>query len=101
RYSNISDHDLDIRTRHFKRIQPNSGLCYLTGFLKTHKIKIQRECIHQSLLWIDGLDQVLRKHTLEHREYESPPHNSAWHMDGHHKLINWGIVMHGFVDGFD
>jgi hypothetical protein len=23
-----------------------------------------------------------------------------WHLDGHHKLIRWGIVIHGFVDGY-
>ncbi|KAF8871940.1 hypothetical protein CPB84DRAFT_1691779, partial [Gymnopilus junonius] len=26
--------------------------------------------------------------------------NALWHLDGHHKLIWWGIVLHGFVDGF-
>ncbi|KAI6006192.1 hypothetical protein F5J12DRAFT_721182, partial [Pisolithus orientalis] len=26
--------------------------------------------------------------------------NALWHMDGHHKLIQWGIVIHGFIDGF-
>ncbi|ESK81644.1 hypothetical protein Moror_3251 [Moniliophthora roreri MCA 2997] len=23
-----------------------------------------------------------------------------WHLDGHHKLIRWGIVIHGIIDGF-
>ncbi|KAL4063011.1 hypothetical protein V8B97DRAFT_1843938, partial [Scleroderma yunnanense] len=23
-----------------------------------------------------------------------------WHIDGHHKLIWWGIVIHAFIDGF-
>ncbi|KAJ7727444.1 hypothetical protein DFH07DRAFT_896240, partial [Mycena maculata] len=41
RYSNISDRDLDILTRQFKRLKPNSGLRYLIGFLRTHGVKIQ------------------------------------------------------------
>ncbi|KAJ7883186.1 hypothetical protein B0H14DRAFT_2303691, partial [Mycena olivaceomarginata] len=62
---------------------------------------LQKERVRQSLLRIDGLGRVLRKHTLERREYESPRPNSTWHMDGHHKLIKWGIVIHGVVDGYD
>ncbi|KZT03415.1 uncharacterized protein LAESUDRAFT_659772, partial [Laetiporus sulphureus 93-53] len=26
--------------------------------------------------------------------------NALWHCDGHHKLIHWEIVIHGFIDGF-
>ena len=24
----------------------------------------------------------------------------VWHIDSHHKLIRWGIVIHGMIDGF-
>lgn len=101
RYANLSDHDLDILTKRFKSCKPNSGLRYLIGFLKTHGIKVQRERVRKSLLRIDGLGPILRQHTLNRREYESPRPNSVWHMDGHHKLIKWGIVIHGVVDGYD
>ena len=26
--------------------------------------------------------------------------NSLWHIDGHHSLIRWRIVVHGDIDGF-
>ena len=26
--------------------------------------------------------------------------NSLWHIDGHHKLIKWRIVIHGGIDGY-
>ena len=26
--------------------------------------------------------------------------NSVWHIDGHHKLIRWGLVTHGGIDGY-
>ena len=29
-----------------------------------------------------------------------PGPNSLWHVDGHHKLIRWKIVIHGGIDGF-
>lgn len=26
--------------------------------------------------------------------------NALWHIDGHHKLIRWGFVVHGIIDGY-
>lgn len=34
RYSKISENDLGILTKHFKRVKPSSGLRYLIGFLQ-------------------------------------------------------------------
>ncbi|EJT52314.1 hypothetical protein A1Q1_04525 [Trichosporon asahii var. asahii CBS 2479] len=34
------------------------------------------------------------------RVYRVPWINSLWHIDGHHKLNPWKIVIHGGVDGF-
>ncbi|KAJ7722311.1 hypothetical protein B0H16DRAFT_1227687, partial [Mycena metata] len=42
RFTGLSDHDLDILTRQFKRDRPKAGLRYLIGFLKTHGIKVQK-----------------------------------------------------------
>ncbi|KAK7000661.1 hypothetical protein R3P38DRAFT_3616554 [Favolaschia claudopus] len=90
RYSDISDHDLDILTRRFKRLKPSSGLRYLIGFLRTHGLKVQKERVRKSLCRIDGLGQVLRKHAIARRDYYAPRPNAVWHMDGHHKMIRWG-----------
>ncbi|KAF7339237.1 Integrase catalytic domain-containing protein [Mycena venus] len=101
RYLQISDADLDILTKKFKQGKPDSGLRYLISFLRTHGVKVQKERVRQSLRRVDRLGQVLRRHMITRRQYFSPRPNSVWHMDGHHKLIKWGIVIHGFVDGFD
>ncbi|KAF8800927.1 hypothetical protein BYT27DRAFT_7042469, partial [Phlegmacium glaucopus] len=37
---------------------------------------------------------------LERRSYQVPRPNALWHIDGHHKLIAWGIVIHGVADGY-
>ena len=34
------------------------------------------------------------------RVYSVPFYNSVWHLDGHHKLIRWKIVIDGGIDGF-
>ncbi|KAK7030025.1 Integrase catalytic domain-containing protein [Favolaschia claudopus] len=101
RFTDISDNDLDILTKQFKRDRPKSGLRYLIGFLRTHGVKVQQLRVRKSLLRVDGLGRVLRKQKIVRRTYESTRPNSVWHMDGHHKLINWGIVIHGIIDGYD
>ena len=37
---------------------------------------------------------------VSHRIYQVPWPNSVWHLDGHHALIHWKIVIHGCIDGF-
>lgn len=34
-----------------------------------------------------------------HQDYFVERPNALWHIDGHHKLILWGIVIHGVADG--
>ncbi|KAH0834140.1 hypothetical protein J3R83DRAFT_11443, partial [Lanmaoa asiatica] len=49
---------------------------------------------------IDPLGRVIRHQTaIQRRVYKSPRSNYVWHIDGHHKLICWGIVIHGMIDG--
>ncbi len=101
RFTALTDHDLDILTHHFKREKPKGGLRYLIGFLKTHGVKVQKRRVRLSLIRVDPLGHVLRRHVIERRDYQSARPNSTWHMDGHHKLIKWGIVIHGIIDGYD
>ena len=37
---------------------------------------------------------------ISRRVYHVPWLNSLWHLDGHHSLIRWGLVIHGCIDGF-
>lgn len=37
---------------------------------------------------------------VSRRQYSVPWPNSLWHLDGHHSLIRWGLVIHGYIDGF-
>ncbi|KAJ6487516.1 hypothetical protein DFH09DRAFT_807270, partial [Mycena vulgaris] len=63
-------------------------------------LKIQRRRVRGSMKRIDHLGSVLRNHRAVDRQKYSVPHsNYLWHLDGHHKLIRWGIVIHGVVDG--
>jgi len=100
-YSTISDADLDIFVRTFKIQKPESGLRYLIAFLRSHGIRVQRRRVISSARRVDGLGRTLRERkTIKRRTYHVKRPNALWHLDGHHKLIRWGIVIHGFIDGF-
>lgn len=38
--------------------------------------------------------------TIRRRVYHVDGPNSLWHVDGHHKLIRWHMVIHGGIDGY-
>jgi hypothetical protein len=100
-YSAISDADLDDLVRTFKIQKPESGLRYIVSFLRNHGLRVQRSRVRSSLNRVDGLGRVLRnRRAIRRRTYQVKRPNAIWHVDGHHKLIRWGIVIHGFIDGF-
>lgn len=101
-HSFISDTDLDELITAYKELHPKSGIRYILGFLSQLGLHVQRIRVRDSLRRIDGLGQALRNHAaINRRVYVVPFPNYLWHIDGHHKLIRWGIVIHGGADGFD
>jgi hypothetical protein len=100
-YSKISQNLLDHLCRLYKDRKPNSGYRYILGWLKSHNIKVTKQAVLDSLKRIDAVGQALRRYgTVVRQPYSVPRSNYLWHMDGHHKLIAWGIVLHGIIDGF-
>lgn len=100
-YSKLSGADLDILTKRFKTMKPESGLRYLIGFLRRHGLRIQNRRVRASMKRVDQLGKTLRsQRSIRRRTYHVKRPNSLWHLDGHHKLIRWGIVIHGFIDGY-
>jgi hypothetical protein len=101
RFSDITDHEIDTLIREFRKTRPKSGIRYAIGFFKSHGIRIPKRRVKGSLKRVSPVAQHLRtRGPIMRREYTSARPNACWHMDGHHKLILWGIVIHGFVDGY-
>ncbi|KIK29085.1 hypothetical protein PISMIDRAFT_89933 [Pisolithus microcarpus 441] len=97
----ITDGELDLLINYFCHLKPQSGVRYLAGSLSRHGLRIQRHRISSSLQRVDPLGRVLHKQATIHRcHYRVSRPNALWHMDGHHKLIHWGIVIHGIIDGY-
>ncbi|KAG6835622.1 hypothetical protein H0H93_016422 [Arthromyces matolae] len=101
RFSDLSDHDLDQHVKEFRVQRPESGRRYLVGALRRSGLRIQHQRVVSSLNRVDRLGKVLRwRKKISRRQYHVARPNALWHIDGHHKLILWGIVIHGVVDGY-
>lgn len=101
-YSAITDDNLDQLVRQYKERHPCTGIRYLQGFLLQNRLRVQRHRLIASIARVDGVNKELRKDTtIKRREYQSARPGALWHLDGHHKLIMWGIVIHGIIDGYD
>ena len=102
-FTEMSDENLDQIIKGYLDSHPNSGIRYLTGHLHTQGFCIQRSCLEQSTKRLDCLGQILRQRTTAKkpwRQYHVSRPNTLWHIDGHHKLILWGIIIHGVIDGY-
>ena len=50
---------------------------------------------------IDLVGTALRWNQVVYsRKYSVPRPNALWHIDGHHKLIHWRLVLHACKDGY-
>lgn len=101
-YSPISDEELEEHLRHFRLEYPRSGYRYFTGYLrsKPRHLRVQRERIRAAIRRVDGVGAILRaRDPIIRKSYENPRPNAVWHVDGHLKAAEWGITVHGFIDG--
>jgi hypothetical protein len=103
-FDEISNDELDDLVRNYHQENPAGGRSYIIGCLRaTHSLRIQRQRVIDSINRIDQLGQGMRPRVGKERQprnYTVPRPNALWHIDGHHKLIAWGIVLHGVADGY-
>lgn len=101
RYSSISDDQLADILGNMLLLQPNIGENSISGALRAQGIIVQRYRVRETLLAVDpdGI-QSRRRRILRRREYHVPRSNALWHVDSHHKLIRWRMVVHGGIDGY-
>ena len=101
RFTDIDDSTLDDVISSITHNFPNIGISMLTGHLNASDIYVSRRRIRNSLVRLSPLSVLLRSlTTVSRRRYTVPAPNSLWHIDGHHSLIRWRMVIHGGIDGF-
>ena len=101
KYSEISDDELDSYLIQIQKENPNCGQQLLHGYLKAKGILVQRYRLRESVARTDPLRRHIRWHqVVSRRTYSVKKSNSLWHIDGHHSLIRWRMVVHGGIDGY-
>lgn len=97
----ISDSELDSLVKSIQEEFPNAGLVIVQGRLQSMGFQVQRARIRQSVARNDPIRQNFHWHqVLSRTSYSVPCPNALWHIDGHHCLIRWRLVIHGGIDGF-
>lgn len=103
-YTPIPDHELDAIISEFLASHPQAGRRFAMGHLRGNcQIHIPYRRLIASLSRVNKVRNELRKQATaqkSHPVYQVKRPHALWHIDGHHKLITWGIVIHGMVDGF-
>ena len=75
----------------------------MKGYLLAKNHRVQWERVRLFLWKIDAegmLRRSLHLNIIQRRKYSVPGPLALWHIDGYHKLIRWGFVVHGGIDGF-
>ena len=101
KYTSISDAELEAVVRDIKAKHPNDGEVMMQAHLLSCGIYVKRAQLRQAIHHVDPLNVALRRlKTVQRRQYMVKGPNAIWHIDGHHKLIRWRMVIHGGVDGY-
>ncbi|CAB4012840.1 hypothetical protein AC249_AIPGENE23002 [Paramuricea clavata] len=102
-YTMLSDEQLDEQISDILKVFPNCGYRRMRGFLTARGLHIQWRRIEDSMKRVcpEGiLMRCLQFNVLKRRIYNVRSPLSLWHIDGNHKLIRWGFVIHGCIDGY-
>ena len=103
KYDEISNEALDLIVSEVLHDFPNCGIRRMKGFLLGQGIRVQWSRVRSSLWRTDPSGILLQTSQLSivnRCHYSVPGPRSLWHLDGNHKLIRWGFVIHGHVDGY-
>lgn len=101
-FSKLSDDELDqIVGDYLIQHGATSGQVYIAEYLRSLGFRVQRRRERKCIARLDPQNSALRWGILvSRRVYQVPWPNSLWHLDGHHSLIRWKLVIHGCIDGF-
>ncbi|EKD05022.1 hypothetical protein A1Q2_00671 [Trichosporon asahii var. asahii CBS 8904] len=101
-FSEITQEELDRAViAAYLRGSGDQGYRAIHTYLELEGIKVTRDQVQATCRRLNPngtWDRWIRARLR--RVYRVPWINSLWHIDGHHKLNPWKIVIHGGVDGF-
>ncbi|TRY85628.1 hypothetical protein DNTS_008764 [Danionella cerebrum] len=101
RMSAVDDGELETVIRRLHSHYPNSGSEMMRALLLAEGMRVSRIRVREMLVCINPSAAARRwSSTVSRRVYNVPHPNSLWHIDGNMRLIRWGFVVHGAIDGY-
>ena len=96
----IPNDQVDNLVNNYSQGQPRRGEVTIAAHVATTGYYVPRQQLRESIHRVDpeGVEERSRKPIKRKVYYSNGPHHD-WHMDGNHKLIRWGMVIHGCIDG--
>ena len=96
----IDSDNLDKLVADHTICQPRRGEISIAAHVSCVGFKVSRKQLRESIHRVDpsGVEERSRKRIKRAVYHSDGPHH-CWHIDGNHKLIRWGIVIHGCIDG--
>ncbi|XP_077057346.1 uncharacterized protein LOC143710231 [Siphateles boraxobius] len=100
RMSGVDDEELENVVRRLQCQYPNTGNEMMRALLVAEGLRVSRHRVREMLVRINPAAAARRwSSTVARRVYHVPCPNSLWHIDGNMRLIRWGFVIHGAIDG--
>ena len=100
RYSEIEQNQLEQIVSQIKQQHSNAGEVMLQGHLENRGVHVQRERVRNAIHSVDPSVSSRKCPPINRRVYSVPCPNYLWHIDGNHKMIRRGFVIHHAIDGF-
>ena len=101
-YSPISDAELDQLIIDIRSHFPRIGCRQMRAMLEAdHNIRIQRHRVRMAMRRVDPAGAAIRWSEVHiRRRYNVYGANALWHIDTHHSLVRWRLVVAGGIDGY-
>ena len=100
-FTDISEEHLIIGIQAVRSVTPNIGQSRMIGALRSRSFHVQRWRTREIMRKIHPVGTALRWNQVVYRRKCSVlGPNALWHIDGHHKLIHWRLVVHACIHGY-
>ena len=101
-YSAISDTDLDQRIRNIRSHFPRIGCRQMRAMLEAdHGLRIKRCRVGMAMRRVDPAGAAIRWSEVHARRwYNVYGANALWHLDTHHSLVRWRLVVAGGINSY-
>lgn len=97
----VAQHELDDIIAVFCNGNASRGQRLAVGCVRSLAVRETRHNVRLSMGRVDPIGQEMRKiKKIVRRTYSVAGPNHLWHCDGHHKLIKYGLVTLGCIDGY-